>query len=482
MKNNFVKKSSYFIFFLLVFFGVGHYFNNGYSANLNEVSVTLSNSRPSFRGALASGNTVGSSIIYINTTQNSYPSTSSAQLVQGDTLRIGSGAGLGTYVVANTSSLSTINLTSELLAGHADVGDDVIATSSTDMTVRFKTTSAVANGKFRILVPAHPTDATSQDGIPDGGFYDIGGATPATITCPNNIGSTFVFSGETVTASNVTIDGQDYHSFVCPYTGTGAVNADFDANPAVINNIINPAPSLDHTTGTADTYPLIIQQLNGSDIVIDSTTVKVGIIEAVKVTAEVAPSISFKIIGVPSGTNACGVLGGTSVTTTPASVPFGYLSIVDFTTAAQTLSVSTNAINGYTVTAIANDQLGRNGQVCPGDYLGNDCIQDSRGDSSNMTHLVSDEWNNIINHGFAYSLHDNNSTVTPSFSYNESSRTFSARQFADAENNQDPVEIFGKNTVALNDNLFVCYKIIPSVLTAAGQYENYITYTATATF
>jgi hypothetical protein len=46
------------------------------SASLTSVSVTLSNSRVSFRGALTSGNTAGSSSVIINTTPGAFPSSS----------------------------------------------------------------------------------------------------------------------------------------------------------------------------------------------------------------------------------------------------------------------------------------------------------------------------------------------------------------------------------------------------------------------
>lgn len=471
------------VVFVSGLFGVAHFFDQGYSANLTSVSVTLSNSRPSFRGALTSGNTTGSSVIFINTTAGDYPSTSSAQLVQGDTLRIGNAGSLGSYTVASTSSDSTISLTSGLSAGDSDAGDDVIATASTTLTTRFTTSSAVANGRFRILVPALDSDTASADGIPDGGYYDFGSSAP-TVTCPSDI-SGYDFVTGTATASTITVGSVQYHSFECAYSGTGGVSTVFDgtSNDAiVIDSLINPAPNTSHTAGTADTYSVIIQQLNSSFAVVDRTITKVGVVEAVKVTASVAPSITFKIIGESSATAACGISGGTSVTTTATTVPFGTLSIADFTTAAQGLSVSTNATNGYAVTAVANDQLGKDGATCTGDNTSNTCIRDAAGDNTTMTQSVSDEWVTASNDGFAYSLHDQNGTTTEAFAYNESARTFSARQFADAEDGESPVTIFSDTTVAQNDNLMVCYKIIPTVLTASGDYENFITYTATATF
>jgi hypothetical protein len=464
-------------------FGLAHWAGQTYSANLTSVSVTTTNSRPSFRGALAAGNTAGSSIITINTTPGSYASSSSAQLVEGDVLRIGSAGTLRSYTVASTSSLSVINLTAALLAGDADTGDDVIATSSATLNARFTTVSAVTDGTFRILVPSISGGA-SLDGIPDGGAFDYGTVTP-TVTCPADF-TGYNFGAGTSTANDVTINGIAYHSYSCTYVGAGAVSTAFDGTThdyMSIAGMLNPAPTTGHTTGTADTYSVIVQHLDSGSNVIDSTTVKIGVVEAVKVTAYVAPQISFRLIGLPAATSACGA--STSVATTAVSVPFGDLTIGVFKTAAQALSVSTNASGGYVVTAVENDQLGRNGTACTGDPTtasNGNCIQDVRGDAAAASDTVSDEWVSTSQPGFGYSLQDVNSTVTEAFAYNESARTFSARQFADVENSGTPQTIFSDTTVAANDNLYVCYKIMPDATTAAGNYENYLTYTATATF
>lgn len=481
---------------------VARYFSVVKSANLLDVSVTTTNSRPSFRGALAGSNIVGTSNVTIDTTPNdqagSYPSSSSAQLLEGDIVAIGEGGSLATYTVASSSAigpnspLDKFQLYTALLAGDADDGDDVISTQAANLNIRFETVSAVNDGTFRIFVPAGAGGSAAADGIPDGGAFDYGASAP-TVTCPTS-GGNYTFAAGTSTPNDATINGVTYHSYECSYTGTGDVGTVFDggANGMItISQVINPAPKTSHVAGVADTYTVILQHLDDTGEAVDTTPVKIALIEAVKVTAYVAPQITFKIIGVGSGTNVCGL--NTNVTTTATNVPFEEISIGTFTTAAQGLNVSTNASGGYVVTAAQNDQLGRNGGTCTGDPTapegsGNfnpNCIQDVRGDAAAATESVSDEWNNVgitDNSGFGYSLHDVNGTVTEAFSYDESARTFSARRFPDLENSESPVTIFSDTSVAANDNLFVCYRIMPDIVTSAGNYENYITYTATATF
>lgn len=458
---------------------------DSYSLALTDASVTLSNSRLSFLGALSANNTTGTSVVEIKTAGS--PSISTSQLVEGDELTIGA----NTYNVASTSSDSTFYLTAPdvLAAGDADEDDPVIGVQTATHTVRFTTANAINDGAFRILVPAH--DTTPNDGVPDQGAFDYN--TTPTVTCPANI-TGYTFAAGTSAPASLTIGDTDYHVFECSYTGTGGSGTVFDGttnDAIVIDNLINPAPVADHDEGIADTHPIILQHLDSTDGVIDTTTVKVGFIEAVRITTSVPAQLNFKIEGVAEGTNTCGI--STDVDTTPTMVPFGEIALDGFTNAAQTLTVSTNAANGYTVTALANDQLGLDGVACTGDPAANNtdnCINDSKGDGTTMSHTVEAEWNTIAAKGFGFSLHDTDNNISngnaEAFSYNTvggaCTGTYCARQFADAESGQLPVEIFGSNTVADAEDLNVCYRIIPSVTTPAGNYENYITYTATATF
>lgn len=499
-KKSLVKKLSILAVFALGIASVTLYNQKSFSASLTSVSATLSNSRPSFRGALTSNNLAGTSIVNINTTPAAYYSTSSAQLVEGDVVRIGETTSLGTYTVGSTPSVGQITVTSALAAGDADTGDDVISSQSGSLTVRFTTANAINNGRFRVLVPALASDAAAADGIPDGNFFDFGhtnagqSAVAASVACPT-ASATHSFTTGTATASAILIGSTEYHSFECAYAGTGSVPTSFDVNPIVISNLINPAPQAGHTGGNADRYNVIVQHLNNSFTVSDSTIVNIGVIEAVKISATVAPQISFRIDGIAATGAACAFGGGTDVTTTPTLVPFGDLLIGSFAEAAQTLVVSTNAANGYAVTAVANDQLGRDGQACAGDpTTDTDCIPDSRGDSAGMTDIASDDWSSIATKGFAYSLHNTNGvsgittgSVAENFNYNSTVGACGGggdcfRQFADTEGSQSPVRIFGNSTPADNDNIAVCYKAIISALQAAGNYESYVTYTATATF
>ena len=514
---------SYFRPFLaavIVFVGlavVGLVNKKPYSLSLTSVSASLSNSRLSFKGALSTGNTVGASFAFINTTQGAYPSTSATQLVAGDVVRIGPSYTMGSYTVASTSAHNLTYLTTVLGAGNATAGNDVISTASANVTVKLTTTNAIAGGRFRILIPAESTDALSTDGIPDVGKWDGGfnNSSPninASVTCPADVSSTYDFVTGTATRSAISISGSEYHSFECAYSGGGAVGTVFDGvsnGSFLVSNLINPAPGATHTIGIADTPRIVVQHLNANMQTIDQTIVAVGLIEAVKVTASVAPQISFQIIGVNVGSS--GLCDGTTtnVTTTPNVVPLGDLLTSAFTVAAHSLSVSTNAVNGYAVTVRENNQLARNGNAaCTGDPgkssavdprttpTNSDCIPDtiangasSAGTGDDATHAAPAEWNNTAYKGFGYTLRDVNSVsgMTTAFQYNTNSGNCTGagncfKQFADTEAGEAAQTVISSAGPADNHNVYICYKAVISTTQAAGDYENYLTFIATATF
>ena len=51
---------------------------------------------------------------------------------------------------------------------------------------------------------------------------------------------------------------------------------------------------------------MIVRQLDTLHTTADATTVSIGVVEAVRVTATVAPQITFQISGVSNGTSVCG--------------------------------------------------------------------------------------------------------------------------------------------------------------------------------
>jgi hypothetical protein len=467
----------------LVLFSVGvpNVLKKSHSANLTSVSDTLSTSKLSFYGLMGTGNSVGSTVITINTT--TAPSTSSSQLASpaASTVKIGNTAtsiyNLASVMPNNDQSQFTIS--AGLTSGDQTAGNAIIASSSASHTVRFATANAVADGAFRVLVQATTNSGSSADGIPDGDGFDFTFAGPS-VACPADSGN-YDFVAGTATAQAVTINSVKYHVFECRYSGPGATSTSFATNPIIITSMINPAPKIGHAVGTADAYNVIVQNVSATTYtMIDQTAIQVGAIEHVRVSATVAPQITFKIAGIPSGSlgnNACGT--DTDVTTTPTTVPFGQVAISSFTNAAQSLEVSTNAIGGYAVTAQQNYELTKIGTAT--------VIPDALGNGSNITYGSKGRWDLTSAKGFGYSLKKISGSGSAAFERGDtdgncSGGTFCAKHFAELADSEPPQTIFSSSAVADAENIDVCYRIVISNTQAAGDYENNVTYTATATF
>ncbi len=436
------------------------------SANLTSAKDTLETSRLSFDGKNAEALTADSTIIKMAT--SGAPSTSTANLFPGDTIvYVGSS---NTYTVSQIISTTRFSVTTGLATADTDAADEFVVKRTATHTISFTTVSAIANGAIKVRVKAGAS--TNNDGNPDQDGWDFNSIADGDVTCPADVAGYYDFVSGTATVSGGTGCAAGYHCFECRYSGPGKANQSLSMTIGSTTKLLNPAPASGHTEGTADTYSVIIDNLDSDDVAVDSTTVKVAAIESVRVSATVEPTIDFSIAGLSVGTTACGV--ATDVTTTATTVPLGSLSIGSFTNAAQQLEVSTNADNGYVVTTIENDQLSRVDDSTVE-------IPDTPGDTSTATYAVSDEWSSTSTKGFGFSL-QNIDAASVAFYYNESTRTFSARQFAATTDSESPQTIFSSTTVADGEDVYACYRAIVGATQEAGNYWNVITYRATATF
>lgn len=87
----------------------------------------------------------------------------------------------------------------------------------------------------------------------------------------------------------------------------------------------------------------------------DSGATRVAIVPVVTVTASVDTIFQFTVTGVSAGLDVNGTTTGT--TTSPTAIGFGTLVAGVATTAAQDLTVQTNARNGFVVTVTTDGQL-----------------------------------------------------------------------------------------------------------------------------
>lgn len=456
------------------------------SANLTSVKDTLQTSRLSVNARVdATGTTVGSSNVKLKTSASAPANTiSTANLRAGDSLTIGT----GTYTVVGIADADEFTVSPVIAAGDGDDDDPIYLKSKPRHVITFNTATAVANGYFRVLLPADAT--TPNDGNPDDQGYDFGAGSidvvAADVDDPAGGAVEFNFVTGVATASGGTgcTSPANYHCFEVHYSGSGAVNKTITINIGNTdgsNSLISPATGTAHTEATADTYPFIVRQYNSSDTQVDTTSGRLAHIEAVRVTATVDPTINLQISGVDTGTSTCGATPDIDTTTgvnAPLAVPFGTMTLNTFKDASHKLTVNTNAASGYVVVATENDQLGKGGATTP-------FIPDSPGNNAAMSESASDEWTTSTVNGFGFSIQNIDAAAVP-FQYTTATGnctgTFCARQFADLAGSETAQTIMSSTTVANAEDIYVCYRLGVGATQAAGDYENQITYTATGTF
>ena len=462
------------------------------TATLTSASATLSNSRLSFYGKVNGAHTAGDTTIAIDTSGNADNDTD--HLFPNDTVSVGPNGGMTVGAIITAVDGSNFVLTSGLTVGASDQ-DAIYSTQSGALTVTFTITDDIpANGYVRVLIPDPASNG--NDGAPDTNSavstngFDLNGMATTDIATTGGTGCTW--STETLTAGSGS--GHQYKVLTTTACTAGAITVTFDG---ATKDLINPAPiTSGHTQGTADIYTIDVDTYDGdpdsSGQLIDTIDIDIAPIEAVLVSATVDETLTFAIGAVNSGVTACNVV--TDVTTTATSVPWGtFAATGTFYDAAQDLQVSTNADGGYSVTAVANDQIGKDGVTCANSGAEDEtvnCIKDTACDGSTCTHVstLTDDWETASNNGFGYSL-DSNDGNDAKWEWDSTNGTcdgtgddFCAAQFADAENTQAAQTVMTNTGPVDSKNVYVCYRISVSATQPAGYYFNKLKYTATATF
>ena len=462
------------------------------AASLTGVSVTLSNSRMSFKAPISSG-AAGSTLVTIS---GAAPDTTTRHLFPGDAVCF-TDAGNNvcrdnmTYTVATASSDTTFELTSSLTTA-LTATDYAVASQSGAWAITFTTVNTIpVGGKIIITIPM-ADNASGNNGIPDAaatlatGGFDLNkeASASATVggTCNTNWGTAVITPGYGTTDSTITWTRA---STVC---AGGAVQTVAIAVPG----FVNPAPVTGHAQGTADIYGITITTTDGANT-LDTSTPRVAPVEAVLVSATVDETLSFQVGSVGVTTSTCG--NNTTVGSSPTSIPWGHFAAPNtFYYAAQTLTVSTNAASGYVVTIQENDQMGKNGNVCTntlpsaGDYTFGSatCIKDTVCSALVCSESVAQDWVTAASFpGFGYSVASISGTDAP-FWYGEKTRVWSAKQLADTSGigaaAETPATIMSNSGPVSANSVYVCYKITIPGTQPAGYYYNIAKYTATATF
>lgn len=239
--------------------------------------------------------------------------------------------------------LWSVGLPSLRIADAANVTDFSDTLSDTDV-------SAVANHTIEFVSPAGVASGEAIIVTFDeaGTAFDLTGIGQEDVDLFVN-GSNVPFGTDwavTVNTTNdtITLTSQGAGGTIAGGATTSilvGLHADTDGTPDT--QIVNPA--------SAGSYEIDVDVAGGTD----TGSTRVAILDSVTVTATVDTSFTF-IVG---GVGAAETVNGTTTggVTTATDVPFGVLEANTASTAAQDLSVVTNATNGFTVSVVADSQL-----------------------------------------------------------------------------------------------------------------------------
>lgn len=444
------------------------------SAAISNVKDVLCTSQFSYFGEVGTGNAAGSDVLHLNT-GGTAPSLSSNNLFVGDTIFVGS---LGsTYVVTDIGTSGEIRVSPALAGGDIAAGYPIIHPVSSCHTVSFDAVPSLTGEIWQFLLKAS-TASPSSDSIPDQDGFDSDSLTTSNLVCPSwattkSVGTTIALaSGSPPTTSY-------YHVIQCTTTtdynpSVGETATIIIGNADNTFSFINPSPS--HPNGELEGYPEILpyalRHLTSTGTVLDQTRGNVAVVEAVRVTATIDPSLTFYIdnIGVTNIGTTFGNIGGISSGapyTTADQVIFGSLSIGTTNQLAQRLNAVTNAAGGYVVTAYEAGTMTRIGS--------GDTIPDTLCNTAICTITQAQPWNgvNVSRSEFGYTMINIGSSIP----FTEGD----FKPFGIGCQNAQPV-MFSPSVPSGIESAYAVYRITATTVQAAGDYEAKIIYTATSTF
>ncbi len=221
---------------------------------------------------------------------------------------------------------------------YSDTLSNSAPTGASDHTIQFTTPTGVTNGQ---TITVDFSDGPFVVGSVDYTDIDVSvqgtGDLTLEASCTTQQASA-AFSGTTLTITLCSGNGASIGT-----NGTTTIEIGRNATGGLANaQLTNPGVGSYEIALTAGT--------------LDSGVTEVAIVQTVNVTASVDTLFTFSVAGTAAGTsvNDDGTTGGA---TTATNIPFGEIAADTASTAAQLLTVITNAKSGFVVTVTADGQL-----------------------------------------------------------------------------------------------------------------------------
>jgi len=365
MKKLPVGVVTYLLLFSIFSSFSGFFVQTANASALTPASDTITTSRPSAASPIqdtGNGTTAGSTVATIANNGSRFVASDSAKLE------------------LETTSTPTAN------ADYYKYSGMNVSSQSADLTQVFFTSGVpgvLQKGDGILTMPitaSHSVTFTTQNTIPSGGYVEIDFPSTSGLDINNQASpsaTTFQFNGLTAPQINITDSTGNW----TPAAGCTVAepvircktNSSIPAGAVLsfgIPNLINPVKSA--VAGTGDQYKVKITTEKSDFSPVDGpTNVVVNTIEAVTVSATIDSTFSMTIAANNSG-SACGDSPPSNVANA-FSVNLGYVTSTASNSASQLITVSTNAANGYAITATSSGHLANptNGNYFPDANTGN---------------------------------------------------------------------------------------------------------------
>lgn len=335
------------------------------AATLANAKDTISTSRPSPSTPLSANAASGANQVSVFDNKSRFLASDSAKLI-----RKSSGALIDSSItIASQSAALTTTFFADTLGAAGQAGTDVLFSPITAMhAVSFRTINPVPVGGDIVIRFPGSANNTASPSATTFAFNNLGTSQVVANFSSGSSTCTMAVSAPTVicTVATAQVAAGVTVTILIGCTAQSGGSCTTQA-PRLIN------PTKTATAGTADLWTVNLTTRDGSDVTIDSTSVRIGTIDSVLVQATVDPSLTFTIAGVSNGsaantgnTTGCGntETTNTGITPTATSVNLGVLGNTPTGTntkigniAAQLLTITTNAQNGYSLTATSSGSL-----------------------------------------------------------------------------------------------------------------------------
>lgn len=327
------------------------------AATLASVSDLISTSRPSASAPINADQAASATMVTVVDNGSIYLASDSA------TLRADTGETENTVTVASMSAQivgtpNTRKVFFNAAAANTHHAGDPLTVAVTAMhKVQFTTVNAIpASGKVVITFPGSANNTAS----PSATTFPFNSLSSTNIQTSNITCNTWSVSSPSITCTtNSSVATATVVTFLIGCSANSGANC-----TTQVPTLINPTKTA--AAGTADTWTVAIKTQDSSSIDMDTAKVKIGTVESVWVQANVDPILTFTIAGIADATaiNTGNTTGCTNtentssgIASTATTVDLGTLSSAAINISAQLITITTNAINGYTLTATSSGRL-----------------------------------------------------------------------------------------------------------------------------